>query len=195
MTYHRPRKPEEGSAGLFPPEPLKPWQGGSADPRELARRSRTDDADTAVHAGEAIGEHAEKVKVRVLEAIRELGPMDGRTAERLPRFRGCGTTTVRKRLSELAHPDREGGPALVSVERTAGGFPCNVYELVELEALERPRYVLEAWTGAPRRVTVDADQHGELVFRVSEYRDALEPDDLAAVFQAALEDHDKGSDR
>ena len=46
------------------------------------------------------------LQLRVLEAIRELGPIDDATLETLPRFAGLGFSTIRKRRSELFQAGR-----------------------------------------------------------------------------------------
>ena len=122
------------------------------------------------------------------QAIRELGPMDGRTCERLPRFLHYGTTTVRKRVSELADPGREGGPLLVAVATAGGRFPVEVYELVDLVDQARERFTLPKWEGEPRAVVVC-----DGAFYVPAVRGDSEFEDLRRVFEAALRRHDEGS--
>ncbi len=66
--------------------------------------SRTDDLDTAKAAGAIFeSEVGNGLRLRVLEAFRLNGPMTDETLERLPAFKDCGASTIRKRRSELFH--------------------------------------------------------------------------------------------
>jgi hypothetical protein len=66
--------------------------------------ARLTDPPTARAAAEQVTRDAGKLRalqLRVLEAVRELGPIDGAALEALPRFASLGFSTCRKRLSEL----------------------------------------------------------------------------------------------
>lgn len=96
----RPRRPAVDDLPLFEtPATTSP----------TGTHARLHDAPTARAAAERVTRDAGKLRAlqaRVLEAVRELGPIDGATLERLPRFAELGFSTVRKRLSELAQAGR-----------------------------------------------------------------------------------------
>lgn len=86
--------------GAFPaggPQPL---------PDVVGELSRANDAATSRTTADAIHGKLSELQVRVLEAIRQHGPIDAAALEDLPRFASLAPSTVRKRVTELVRAGR-----------------------------------------------------------------------------------------
>ncbi len=66
-----------------------------------AAMTRAGDHATSVEAARRVTENLSRLQHQVLDAFRELGPMTDGQLETLPRFKGQGPSTIRKRRSEL----------------------------------------------------------------------------------------------
>ena len=86
--------------------------------------ARNADPDTSHEAGGVVRPHLGRIQQLVLNAYERHGPMSARTAERLPQFAEFGFSTIRKRISELAH---KGLLVEAGLDET-GRAPCTVYE-------------------------------------------------------------------